>query len=119
MIRANWTPALETSKRPINVRCPRPDAEQTGWPNCGHLERWGVAQILSGVPDVTLTCTSMPRWSDGSPMKVPWTVAVVRIAHDRNGDKTDLADAAARGVEIDPAGAWQIDLRPGRGRPAS
>src|SRR5207249_8954785 len=38
---------------------------------------------------------------------------VVRIADDRNGDKADLADAAARGVEIDPAGARQIDLRPG------
>jgi hypothetical protein len=32
-----------------------------------------VAQIASGVPDVTLTCTSMPRWSDGNPMKVPWS----------------------------------------------
>jgi hypothetical protein len=28
---------------------------------------------------------------------------VARIAHDRNGDKADLADAAARGVEIGPA----------------
>ena len=44
---------------------------------------------------------------------------VVRIADDRNGDKADLADAAARGVEIDPAGARQINLRPGMGRPAS
>src|SRR6266480_1815296 len=44
---------------------------------------------------------------------------VVWIADDRNGDKADLADAAARGVEIDPAGARQIDLRPGMGRPAS
>jgi hypothetical protein len=43
---------------------------------------------------------------------------VVRIAHDRNGDKADLADAAGRGVEIGPAGARQIDLRPGMGRPA-
>jgi hypothetical protein len=43
---------------------------------------------------------------------------VVRIAHDCNGDKADVADAAARGVEIDPAGARQIDLRPGMGRPA-
>src|ERR1700730_1880270 len=44
---------------------------------------------------------------------------VVWIAHDRNGDKADLADASARGVEIDPAGPWQIDLRPGMGRHAS
>src|ERR1700719_1266220 len=44
---------------------------------------------------------------------------VVRIAHDRNGDKADLADAASRWVEIDPAGARQIDLRPGMGRAAS
>jgi len=27
---------------------------------------------------------------------------VVRIAHDRNGNKPDVTDAAARGVEIDP-----------------
>src|ERR1700674_1237241 len=44
---------------------------------------------------------------------------VVRIADDRNGDKADLADAAARGVAIDPAGTRQVDLRPGMGRPAS
>jgi hypothetical protein len=44
---------------------------------------------------------------------------VARIAHDRNGDKANLADAADRGVEIDPASARQIDLRPGMGRPAS
>jgi hypothetical protein len=40
---------------------------------------------------------------------------VVRIADDRNGDKAALADVAARGVEIDPADARQIDLRPGMG----
>ena len=44
---------------------------------------------------------------------------VVRIAHNRNGDKADLANAAACGIEIDPAGARQINLRPGMGRPAS
>ena len=44
---------------------------------------------------------------------------MTRIAHDRNGDKTDRAGASARGVEIDPTGAWQIDLRPGMGRPTS
>src|SRR5206468_11270364 len=44
---------------------------------------------------------------------------VVWIADDRSGDKADVADAAARGVEIDPADARQIDLRPGMGRPAS
>ena len=30
---------------------------------------------------------------------------MTRIAHDRNGDKTDRAGASARGVEIDPTGA--------------
>jgi hypothetical protein len=44
---------------------------------------------------------------------------VVRIGHDCNGDKASFADATTRGVEIDPAGARQIDLRPGMGRPAS
>ena len=37
---------------------------------------------------------------------------VARIAHDRNGDKAKLADAADRGVEIDPARARQIEFRP-------
>ena len=32
-----------------------------------------MARFASGVPDATLTCTSMPRWSDGNPMKVPWS----------------------------------------------
>jgi hypothetical protein len=32
-----------------------------------------VFQIASGVPDVTFTCTSMSRWSDEDPMKVPWS----------------------------------------------
>ena len=44
---------------------------------------------------------------------------VVRITSDRNGDKADLADIAAGGVEIDPTCAWQVDLRPGMGRSAS
>jgi hypothetical protein len=43
----------------------------------------------------------------------------MRIAHDRNGDKADLADAASRWVEIDPADARQVDLRPGMGRAVS
>ena len=38
---------------------------------------------------------------------------VARVAHDRNSNKADVADAAARGVEIDPPDARQIDLRPG------
>ena len=33
---------------------------------------------------------------------------MTRIAHDRNGEKTDRAGAAARGVEIDPTDARQI-----------
>ena len=36
---------------------------------------------------------------------------MVRIAHDRNGDKADVADVAARGIEIDPADARQILFR--------
>ena len=35
---------------------------------CGRL---GSGQFAFGVPDMTLTSTSMPRWSDGNPMKVP------------------------------------------------
>ena len=41
------------------------------------------------------------------------------IAHDCDRDKTKRADASTCGIEIDPTGAWQIDLRPGMGRPAS
>src|ERR1700693_2286564 len=42
---------------------------------------------------------------------------MTRIAHDRNGEKAEPAGAAGRGVEIDPTGARQIDLRPAMGRP--
>src|SRR5271166_2745817 len=44
---------------------------------------------------------------------------VARIGHDRNGDNAGVADAAVGGIEIHPAGAWQIDLRPGMHRPSS
>jgi len=44
---------------------------------------------------------------------------VTGIAHHRNGDKTDRADAGAGGVEIDPTDTRQIDLRPGMGRSTS
>src|SRR5580658_2769650 len=37
---------------------------------------------------------------------------LARIGHNRNSDKANVADAAARGIEIDPAGARQVDLRP-------
>lgn len=43
---------------------------------------------------------------------------VVRVPHDRDGDKLDLTGFTTRGVEIDPAGARKIDLRPGVGRAA-
>jgi hypothetical protein len=46
---------------------------------------------------------------------------VVRIAHDGNGDKADLADAAAREIEIGPTGAggpsgWNSRARCALGR---
>src|SRR3984957_17722711 len=41
------------------------------------------------------------------------------IAHDSDRDKTNRADASTCGIEIDPTGVWQIDLRPGMGRPTS
>ena len=44
---------------------------------------------------------------------------VTGIAHDRNGDKTNRADAGAGGVEIDPTDARQVDLRPGMRRSTS
>src|SRR5580704_15907296 len=59
----------------------------------------------------------MVRWDPNECAVERYRVA--RIAHDRNGDKANLTDAADRGVEIDPASARQIDLRPGMGRPAS
>jgi hypothetical protein len=37
---------------------------------------------------------------------------VLRVPHDRDSDRLDLTSFAARGVEIDPARARQIDLRP-------
>src|SRR4030088_782967 len=45
----------------------------------------------------------MVRWDPNEGAVERYCVAV--IAHDRNGDKANLADAADRGVEIDPASA--------------
>ena len=44
---------------------------------------------------------------------------VARIGDNCYGDKVDVADAAACRIEINPADAWQIDLRPGMRRPAN
>ena len=43
---------------------------------------------------------------------------VARIGHGRNGDQADVADAAAGWIEINPASAGQVDLRPRVSRPA-
>ena len=41
---------------------------------------------------------------------------ITRIANDRNGNEIILADGAVCRIEIDPTGAWQINLRPGMSR---
>ena len=38
---------------------------------------------------------------------------VTRIGDNCNGDKVDVADAAAYRIEINPSSIWQINLRPG------
>ena len=79
-----------------------------------------MAEIASGVPGrdghLHLHVEMIQRGPDEGAVERD---RVMRIAHDRNGDKADLADAASRWVEIDPAGAWQIDLCPGMGRAAT
>ena len=42
---------------------------------------------------------------------------VARIRRNRNRDKPNVANAAVRGIEIDPTCSWQIDLRPRMSRP--
>src|SRR5438094_10292722 len=107
------------SMRSINGPCPRPDVDQARWANCVRVE-------LGSGPDrvrrtgrgahLHLHAEMVRREPDEGAVERD---RVVWIADDRNGDKADLADAAARGVEIDPADARQINLRPGMGRPAS
>src|SRR5438132_13188183 len=58
---------------PSDVLCTRPDVDQIRRPDCARVERPGVIRTASGVADVTLTRTSIPRWSEGNPMKVPWS----------------------------------------------
>ena len=42
---------------------------------------------------------------------------IIWIPDDRHGDKVDFPDLTAGGIEIDPSGAGQINLRPSMGRP--
>ena len=55
----------------VHVRWPSLDVDHADWPNRRVADGWGAAQIAFGAPDMTLTCTSMPRWSDRNPTKVP------------------------------------------------
>src|ERR1700730_2118376 len=106
------------SMRSINVPCPRRRSNRL-------VELWPRGAVRSG-PDrlwrtgrdthLHLHAEMVRREPDEGAVERD---RVVWIAHDCNGDKADLADAAARGVEIGPTGARQIDLRPGMGRPAS
>jgi hypothetical protein len=107
------------SMRSLNLLCLRPDVDQTGWPNCGYVERQGLAEIASGAGRDAHLHLHVEMIQRGPNEGAVERDRVMRIAHDRNGDKADLADAASRWLEIDPAGAWQIDLRPGMGRAAS
>jgi hypothetical protein len=55
----------------INVGCLSLDVDYANPPIRRRLDGWGAAQMTSGAPAMTLTCTSMPRGSDGNPMNVP------------------------------------------------
>jgi hypothetical protein len=55
----------------IHVRGPSLNVDHGVWPTRRRVDGCGAAQTTFGVPDITLTCTSMPRWSDGNPIKVP------------------------------------------------
>ena len=84
------------------------------------------ARTVGGVPDrlrstghdahLHLHAQMVGRKSDKGTVKRD---RMARIWDNRNGDKVDVADAAASRIEINPAGAWQIDLRPGMRRPPS
>src|SRR6476660_7371290 len=37
---------------------------------------------------------------------------LARLAHDRNAHEVLIPDHAARWIEVDPAGAWNVDLHP-------
>ena len=61
--------------------------------------------------ELTLTSTSMPIRSEGSPVQVPVKRhRLARIAHDSDADQVAIADDAVGRVEFHPAGAGQIDF---------
>ena len=55
----------------IRVRYSSLDIDHADPAKSSTADGWGFAQIAFGVPDMTLTSTSIPRWSDGNPKKVP------------------------------------------------
>src|SRR3984893_15434205 len=101
--------------RSINLPCPRPPNRLAElWPR-GALRSGPDCLWRTGRDTHVHLHAEMVRWEPDEGAVERDRVA--RIAHDRNGDKANLADAADRGVEIDPATARQIDWRPGMGRP--
>jgi hypothetical protein len=55
----------------IRVRYSSLDVDHADPAKSSTADGWGFAQIAFGGPDITLTSTSMPRWSDGNPTKAP------------------------------------------------
>ena len=55
----------------IDVRGPSRSVDHAVWPTRRRVDGRGAAQITFGVPDMTLSCTSMLRGSEGNPIKVP------------------------------------------------
>src|SRR3954469_8312623 len=69
-----------------------------------------ILQVLESDPDLDLHAEIVARKSDeGAGEGCP----ALRITHDCDADQPEITDRAARRVEIDPAGARQIDLQPG------
>src|ERR1700722_5290806 len=130
---------LEPAARPANTSASKPPSSQAQSRKCGasinvrypsrrrsrrlaESSRWGR---LGGGPDhrgstghdahLHLHSEMIRRRSKKGAVKrdhVAW------IWRSRNGDQRDIDDAAAGWIKIHPAGAWQIDLRPGVSRPA-
>ena len=63
--------------------------------------------------------TSMPTKASGHLIGAVQGDGLARIARDRDANEVAVADDAVGRIELDPAGARQIDLHPGMGRAAA
>src|SRR4029077_601982 len=97
---------------PASPRVSRRSVKSTALTSSSHLN----AQAAPGVGvrrradlDRDLHCEMVRR---GAEPRTSQRDRLARLAHDRYAHEVLIPDHAARRVEVDPAGAWNVDLHP-------